>query len=612
MHIYEKNIEVLKERFPYIVKSIEKMENISVDKIYIDKDIDEKKIYAIEKDGYLWYLNSRYHSEQMIKQWCEKHKRVHYFEPEIIFGLGAGEYFRAFRKENLENAVFIYEPDWALFIFMLHENDMTDIFEDENLYFAVGEEGIPHIAAWLSQVINYSNYQYCEFCILPGYASIYPYEYLLYKRAYMELFESLVLRKNTLINRANGMVKNELLNIKDIISQYSLVELLKKFQEKRGEMPDTAFLISAGPSLDKNIQDLKLIQGRAFIMAVDTAIRPLLQAGVTPDIFITIDAAKDIFLFQQEGVEKIPLIMNSDVASGVSQVHTGQHFYIMNGGNYALKYFNKYNKLCTSGGSGGSVATDAFAFLVRMGFSTIVLVGQDLAYPGNRSHAKAAYDDFVDPKTQKGHFFMVEDIYGEKVLTRLDMNCYRRWFETEIAKHKELRVIDATEGGAKIRGAEIKTLKEVIEQLNNDAYNFSEIIENIECVFDKKEQEEIEEDLKSFPEKIKETEEKLKEGKQIYERLDILNSQQKYQSMEFKKTYEAITAFNKWLNEERIVDLLSKLSHKEEYEVQQKAYSVKDDVYKDIKEISQQGIAVIEAYLEKVDFLMSLVQQILV
>lgn len=44
------------------------------------------------------------------------------------------------------------------------------------------------------------------------------------------------------------------------------------------------------------------------------------------------------------------------------------------------------------------------------------------------------------------------------------MDLYRKWFESQIVRYPRLDVIDATEGGAKIEGSEIMTLKEAIER----------------------------------------------------------------------------------------------------------------------------------------------------
>lgn len=67
-------------------------------------------------------------------------------------------------------------------------------------------------------------------------------------------------------------------------------------------------MVAAGPSLNKNIQVLKKAKNRLFILAVDTAVKPLIKAGIKPDAFITIDAKKSPDLIKIDGAETIPVI----------------------------------------------------------------------------------------------------------------------------------------------------------------------------------------------------------------------------------------------------------------------------------------------------------------
>lgn len=43
--------------------------------------------------------------------------------------------------------------------------------------------------------------------------------------------------------------------------------------------------------------------------------------------------------------------------------------------------------------TGGSVATNAFSLLYKIGLKTIILVGQDLALTGNKSHADGTFQE---------------------------------------------------------------------------------------------------------------------------------------------------------------------------------------------------------------------------
>lgn len=51
-------------------------------------------------------------------------------------------------------------------------------------------------------------------------------------------------------------------------------------------------IVSAGPSLDRTIQELRGFEDRCFILSVDTALRPLLAAGITPHAVIVADSSE--------------------------------------------------------------------------------------------------------------------------------------------------------------------------------------------------------------------------------------------------------------------------------------------------------------------------------
>lgn len=51
-------------------------------------------------------------------------------------------------------------------------------------------------------------------------------------------------------------------------------------------MDTTGIVVAAGPSLNKNINELKKAKGKSLIIAVDTALKPLLRAGIVPDMFL--------------------------------------------------------------------------------------------------------------------------------------------------------------------------------------------------------------------------------------------------------------------------------------------------------------------------------------
>ncbi len=92
-------------------------------------------------------------------------------------------------------------------------------------------------------------------------------------------------------------------------------------------------------------------------------------------------------------------------------------------------------------------------------------MGQDLAFTGGKSHTSGIEGALGDnDKYIKSRCLMeVEGIDGTMLQTDFQMWYYKQWFEKAIRDGGDrMRVIDATEGGAKIEGAENMKMSEVV------------------------------------------------------------------------------------------------------------------------------------------------------
>ena len=97
-----------------------------------------------------------------------------------------------------------------------------------------------------------------------------------------------------IVNRETHMAFDRILpqhmlyHMRTMIKHSNIKQLKKKLAD--ADLKDIpAVIVSAGPSLDKNVHLLKKIQGKALIITVDASIRAVIQAGVRPDILCTID-----------------------------------------------------------------------------------------------------------------------------------------------------------------------------------------------------------------------------------------------------------------------------------------------------------------------------------
>ena len=110
-------------------------------------------------------------------------------------------------------------------------------------------------------------------------------------------------------------------------------------------------------------------KGRAFLIAVDTALKPLIAAGILPDLFVTVDGNKPVELFEQEEIWKIPVLLSADVNSEMVRKHTGKKIFYYNGEEFIQNLYLAHGIPCSGLPSGGSVSNSAFSLAERGSFS---------------------------------------------------------------------------------------------------------------------------------------------------------------------------------------------------------------------------------------------------
>ncbi|MEE1100766.1 MAG: 6-hydroxymethylpterin diphosphokinase MptE-like protein [Agathobacter sp.] len=488
MGFYEENIKYLKEQYNYI----KLQENNTEDGINIieEESVNGRKYLAVESEGYIWRFDSIYQPEYAAKCWCNQFENVNYRTVFIIMGVGNGEQIKALNERYPENIKIICEPTQELFIQLLKHRDIREIFNDKVLL-ATGRKCSSNFAELIDKIVNYDNKNEIQYSLIPNYHNFNSKKCSEYIGYYKNRIERLVVARNTAILDENTRAFSYLNNIliyPDCSSVGQIINSLQKI-DLNGRV---AIVVAAGPSLDKNIHLLKQAKNKAFIIGVDTALKSLIAAGVRPDMAIIIDPEKDPNLFEDDIIKNLPLSATMHSNNKILKNHNGRIFFAGGDGEFIKEVSVKYKKSIEVVYSGGSVATNAFSFSALLGFKTIVLVGQDLAYPNGQIHAKDAYtnEEKIDMSEK---YFEVEDIFGGKVYTEGNMDAYRRWYEEMIVSNPEYEVIDATEGGAKIHGSKIMTLQEVIDKYLEDIpeLNYEEIINNIPQLYTGNEKQEL-------------------------------------------------------------------------------------------------------------------------
>ena len=595
--LYNKNLQKLKNKYTQMYERLLQYKT-DEERIVVDESYNGEKIIAVKHRERLYYLNSRYNDEEFSKNWINGYDDIKYQELFLIFGLSNFNCIKKLsNKVGDNNLIMLYEPDIEIFYNTIQFIDITEILNKDNVLLCIKGVNDVIFDEFLIFAMNYSNLRLLDYICMPNYSLLYMDEWKRLIEKIKEHYAGVIANRNTYLEYSGEFINNELDNCEDMMNQYSLNQLREEFLIGNKTEKMTAFIVAAGPSLEKNILELKKIKDKAYIIAVDTALTALLNNNIKPDFVVTIDAHKPPILFTHKDFFDIPLVVCEISNSKLRHIHEGKRIYFNAGSKYFSGVYKRIrNEEMQVLETGGSVSNNAFSLANVLGVDNIILVGQDLAYPNNKCHIADAYlGTEKEINNNSDNYIEVEDIFGEKVITEKSMNLYRVWFEQQIERYPHLNVIDATEGGAKIRGAKILTLREAIDNecIENVDKN---IVENIKKINYIKLGREYTHDVLGENLDLDKMKNKIETGIRKYEKLFELFRKNKIKSKEFKTIMSEIDEIVKEIEKEPIMYLISLYNKSDEYEVLGVVNDVKNDLEEEISEVVKNGIKVLTSY----------------
>lgn len=588
--IWEKNLTAMEKWYSEFADMVRKAEAKEDDtQIFSEVSWDGEVIFRIQKAGRMLFLGGRRNAKQPVEMWLERLGEIHKYAPVFLFGIGSGEYLKGLIRQTEENVnVVVYEPSFPIFQKLLSDVDLVEVIENRPIAFIVeginGEEFEPV----MNQVLAVQNMEFLIEEIHPGYQEFYGEQIVGKVRKLHRKVQKIMVDYNSAQLFQGSLAQNIFFNMKYICEGYHTKQLAKAVQGGK-----TAILVAAGPSLDKNIHELKKAKNRAFILAVDTAVGPLVRNGIMPDTFVTIDPHKDLELIEAPGAEKIPVIAPGTARTALIEHQEGKKIFYFD--SYALPahVYLINGKVMPGASSGGSVACSGFSILFRMGFQTIILVGQDLAYTDNKSHADGTFQEKM-PQEDTSGMIMVKGNYQEKVPTLRNLRVYLEWFEMYIAGMKrehDVRVINATEGGAYIEGTELMTLRDAIAQSCQEEMDYSDRIAQMEPDLTDAERKKAVEYLHSVPKQFQEIKEYADQMKFIYHKLEKLSKKRDISEKACRKQLRKIKKLSKKCQEHppafQLVDVTMSGA---EFVLLSEYYYEEENTAKELQETARKGI----------------------
>ena len=151
-------------------------------------------------------------------------------------------------------------------------------------------------------------------------------------------------------------------------------------------------VVGGGPSIDYNVEYIKESRGKKTIVAATTIYKRLIREGIEPDYIVALDPLDRIWK-HVDGEERadIPIIIADSATSEFTQKYPGTKYIVPTGDNLISKEFCNYAGIETWVVE-GTVTCLCIKVALYLGAEKIELVGVDLSYPDNQTHASGTLD----------------------------------------------------------------------------------------------------------------------------------------------------------------------------------------------------------------------------
>ncbi|MEY4504181.1 MAG: hypothetical protein RL154_474 [Pseudomonadota bacterium] len=458
--IYDKNLKALKGRNQFLYSKLCDLSENTKFAVFANQDPIDVNIKEIATNSFL-YKKPLIDVSKDIEQ-AQALSRYPFL---VYFGLGNGVLFKALLQNfKFLEALYVIEPEIEIIFIALHIIDFSEEILSKKL------------KLFLSEQVEY--FVIRESISRDGLAAyLRLYDLKITRQFYAKYIEELVRINKIFINSIEHFVKSHGNCVKDtlvgdehFIANLPLMLRSTPFHDLLTKRPsDTAILVATGPSLNKQLELLRSAQKQATIIAVDASMPVLEKAGIKPDIVCSIERVEATAKF----FEATSAEFHKDITFVCAALQHKKIFENIKGGQliiamrpfHFMKQFEFHNYgYCGIGMSSANMAYDV-AYL--MGFKTLILIGQDLAYADDgKSHA-AGHVYGEDEKTDEYDANITVPAWGGNgsVVTTEVWTLFRNYFVSNIAEAQDNMItVNATEGGSRIDGSVEVTFKEALEK----------------------------------------------------------------------------------------------------------------------------------------------------
>lgn len=462
--LFNANANAFKKRYPEYYNIVMNSKK--------DKKFKLKK--TKEKFNTLFIENIDIYNEYPVKT-CANNILVHqltYCKLAVFFGFGLG-YDLLFYSEQCSqkyqtDKIIIFEHNPYMIKLAMQNINLVQIFEltgielilydgnEYKLFNKIKDELMKNSNFYLLRAMNffYNN----------EYFNLYKSNYILM----LNIFRTAA--SHTLMYFGND-VKDSLIGVWNMMNNIDVIienPGINMLKDKFKNIP--AVCIAAGPSLDKNINELKELDKEALLIACDACLQPLLKKGIKPHLITSLEREikiVDLFKNIKEDYSDVYLAACPVVYNEVYKTYKGPKLIVYRNFDH-FKWLGIERGMLEIKVSPGNMN---FKIAEYLGCNPIILVGQDLALDSGQTNVKGTPLGHKQKSYLNEPRLKVKGNFVEYLETTRSLNMMLESFIVDVYNFKG-KTINATEGGAFINGTEIMDLKETKEKYIKGKYNF--------------------------------------------------------------------------------------------------------------------------------------------
>lgn len=536
-----------------------------------------------------------------IDTWMSQFREVGKEDSFLIFGLGRFEYLAALVEQYPDNRIYVFEPDESVYLLQEHKSGLKKLLKQDTLSLFCGKTAKEDFQRQIQ--IDFRNELYLlqvHVATLPNYKRMYKDEYTYFMEEVVAILKTWTMNRDVILADSVGRGKSYLANLLQLTAHSSVEQLRQSLSEyDLSYVP--AVVIAAGPSLDKNIDQLKQFENKIFMIATDTAVKTLYQHGIQPDIMIGVDPLKPLSYMDNLYGKTLPMACLMDFNKEIIHIHKGRKFYFDDIESVANNFLKEYGKTMPRILTGGTVSGAAYSLAYYLGFRKVVFVGLDLAFTDGKDYANAT-EEIIDinerhTKYDSRNYLYGPGVDGKDVYTAHVFMEFKKWLEEKCRMDSDVEIIDATEGGLLIEGLKLMTLKEALSlYTDNKEKDFKNMISKAEYLFEENVREKVDKNLEEVFMWIQYLPTTLKRAKSECESMRRFLNRGDYESSAFHKSLKKIEKYYDKINNSVGIGILEMFTRESIYLIKSRLNQRFDDKKEELYNLADTMELLLDGY----------------